>query len=375
MPERKIINGTINKLGKKYNSPIINRLQQNFIFNHDPSFKALHLIPINVADVQTEQVTDFFVQTLDLHYVKEGDTVIFLLHSEGWMHFLNFLDTSLKKYISHLNFNKIYYASEQLNYHEIPFQEKPAINHLFFISQDTWLPQYESAIKIPHTYELKDKIFLCYNNRTAPHRCQLVSLMNKHNMLSNSFVSLNVENAKFTLENDIFLTSEKKKEFLDHLPSNNLIIEPWNSSIHERSEYIKYARHHTRSLFSIVTETHWYEPELSFTEKIYRPLSFGHPFIVVGKAGYLKKLREFGFQTFNDSIDEKYDTIENPHQRIQAIISVMKKIYNMSEIERTKLWYSMNEVANFNLDVFYKKEFTKKVLLFDFIENYYNEQD
>lgn len=363
----KLINGTINLRKKNiFQYPIISRILENNVFSYDPSFPGLHLIPISVNDVQTYELSVNFIDSLDLSYIKKTDTVIFLLQFEGWMHFFEYLDRHLK---SKYNFENIFYASEQLNFNEIPKNEKPNINHLFFLSQDTWQPK-KNFIEIPYSYELKDKIFLCYNRRSAPHRCQLVSLMNAKNLLENSFVSFDVKNAHETIQNDVFLSEFKKDFFLKNLPNENLTIEKYIPNSLDRKEYIQIERHHVRSMISIVTETHFYESELSFTEKIYRPISLGHPFIVVGRPGYLKKLRDFGFKTFDGLIDEKYDTIHNPILRIEEIVRVMEHFYNMNDSERKTICERMNIIAQYNLSVFHKKEFVKNTSLNNFLFSY-----
>lgn len=55
------------------------------------------------------------------------------------------------------------------------------------------------------------------------------------------------------------------------------------------------------------------------TEKTVKNLYIGKPFIVMGGAGILAKIRSFGFQTFSPWIDESYDNIINNYQRLEAI--------------------------------------------------------
>jgi hypothetical protein len=370
MIHKKILNGTINYRKRYVQHIVINRILEDFRFEYDPSRSAVHLIPITVDDVQIQETSDFFIKNLDLSYVKKNDKLIFLLQFEGWMHFLTFLNNSLRQFCPFLNFENVFIASEQLNFFDLKKHEKPNINHLSILAQDAWMPDVNAAIKISHSYELKDKLFLCYNNRTAPHRCQLVSLMNSKDMIKDSFVSLNVEKAHESITNDAFLTETQKNKFITNLPKFNLEIEPWVLNSDSRNEYIKYVRNHSRSMMSIVTETHWYDSELSFTEKIYRPLSLGHPFIVVGNIGFLKKLREFGFKTFDGIINEKYDLISNPHQRLTEIFSEMQRIQNMSDEQRKPMWEKLNDIAEYNREHFYKKEFIKQTSLTQFLLSY-----
>lgn len=79
--------------------------------------------------------------------------------------------------------------------------------------------------------------------------------------------------------------------------------------------------------FSISVET---EPTLKkgcvfLTEKTFKPLSCGHPFIVVGNPGSLKLLRKNGFKTFPELFDETYDEIQSTSDRLAYIIAQIKK--------------------------------------------------
>jgi hypothetical protein len=49
-------------------------------------------------------------------------------------------------------------------------------------------------------------------------------------------------------------------------------------------------------------------------------------FIVASGQYYLHNLRSLGFQTFDKVIDERYDTIENLEQRMQAVCDTAKSL-------------------------------------------------
>jgi hypothetical protein len=356
------INGTFNKpknteMGTDY--AICNRISSKFNFNYNPWEKGIHLVFLNIYHITDDKIKEF-----DFSYVKKNDTVIFLLSYEGWMLHLSVLDSLLKKYCTTLNFDNVYYASEQLNFEEIPTHLKPNIKHLSFISQDSWI---NTSVILPQMFELKDKTFLCYNGRPAKHRCLLVGLMNKHNLLSNSLVSLDVKEAHDRIMVDEFLSEEKKRYFVDLLPEKNLTIDVgWGN--HSYEQEIKTAQHHARTMISVVTETHCFEDEISFTEKIYRPIGLGHPFIVVGAPRFLKKLKSFGFKTFDGIIDESYDDILNTHTRIEKIIDVMISLENQPFKKKKVTWEKLNEIAKYNKDHFYKRDFYN-TSLFDFLYN------
>jgi hypothetical protein len=71
-----------------------------------------------------------------------------------------------------------------------------------------------------------------------------------------------------------------------------------------------------RSQITVVTESHFDQTGgLFITEKTFRPLLVGHPFMILGQKGILEKLTSWGFQTDFDGIDQSYDLIEDDRKR------------------------------------------------------------
>jgi hypothetical protein len=55
------------------------------------------------------------------------------------------------------------------------------------------------------------------------------------------------------------------------------------------------------------------------TEKTWKPIKFGQPFVVIGTPGTLAALRAAGYDVFDDVLDNTYDTIENNTERYIAV--------------------------------------------------------
>lgn len=71
--------------------------------------------------------------------------------------------------------------------------------------------------------------------------------------------------------------------------------------------------------FSLVTETVFDYAHSFRTEKIWKPVAMGHPWIAVANAGYYRDMRNLGFQTFDGLIDESFDAITDNQQRLERI--------------------------------------------------------
>jgi hypothetical protein len=94
--------------------------------------------------------------------------------------------------------------------------------------------------------------------------------------------------------------------------------------------------HYTNSYCNIVLETH-FDADGSdgafLTEKTFKPIKFGQPFVVVGAPGSLQALRDLGYRTFDHAINNSYDLELDNTQRWIKIKSAVAQIkqYDMSQ--------------------------------------------
>lgn len=81
-----------------------------------------------------------------------------------------------------------------------------------------------------------------------------------------------------------------------------------------------------QALWTVVNETVFFENKLHLTEKIFQPIVCSRPFILAAAPGNLAYLRSYGFHTFGDWIDESYDSIQDPDQRMDRIADIVADI-------------------------------------------------
>ena len=84
------------------------------------------------------------------------------------------------------------------------------------------------------------------------------------------------------------------------------------------------------SFCNIVTETFHPNGPIHITEKTDKCFSAGQPFILVAGIGYLKKLKELGFKTFDTWWDESYDGISDLNEKINKIGDIIDLIGSWS---------------------------------------------
>jgi len=107
------------------------------------------------------------------------------------------------------------------------------------------------------------------------------------------------------------------------------------------------------SLLYLVTETVADGRRHHLTEKTFKPIAMGMPFVLVATQGSLEYLRSYGFKTFGHLWDESYDTISDPHQRIQAIAGLLKDLCDLSVEQRRSLFRDAIPTIQHNWNHFY----------------------
>ena len=83
------------------------------------------------------------------------------------------------------------------------------------------------------------------------------------------------------------------------------------------------------------------------TEKVARPLATGKPFVLLGARHSLQMLRNHGFQTFNDFIDESYDNEAVPYRRISKMMQSLQNLYH--DPGRQQILNDMVRCAQYNI--------------------------
>lgn len=174
--------------------------------------------------------------------------------------------------------------------------------------------------------------FNSLNRAHRPHRTDHLYLLAKLGMLEKSLVSggaffkeqrflhstyINVDQKDFTKVLD-----ENYPKTLD-FENNNL--RKTNPANHINQDI------YNKSLLTVVTETEFESDDsLFFSEKVFKPISMGHPFMVLGSRGFIKGLKEFGFHADFKGIDMRYDEIADPKERFIQFHKSLESWYNMS---------------------------------------------
>jgi hypothetical protein len=116
------------------------------------------------------------------------------------------------------------------------------------------------------------------------------------------------------------------------------------------------------SLIEVVLETLFDDTRNHLTEKALRPIACGQPFILASTPGSLQYLRSYGFQTFSGYINEAYDTVQDPVQRLNAIVQEMQRIDQLDPADKQQLIAGVQAIVDHNQRWFFSEEFYNLVL-------------
>ena len=121
-------------------------------------------------------------------------------------------------------------------------------------------------------------------------------------------------------------------------------------NLHENLASALCGEAHSKTFVNIVTESQENPMCVFFSEKTFKPMFCCQPFIIWGTPNSLKKLKEYGFKTFDKWWDESYDDELDFTKRFEKIIDIMEEISEWSLEKCFQISQEMEEILihNFN---------------------------
>jgi len=203
----------------------------------------------------------------------------------------------------------------------------------------------------------KSKDLLLLNRTYKAHRAAIVNDLYKDGYLDNSFYSLQEIN-------EVGEASDILKDFTlpilaDSEPEHNISVDGFmqHDSVANYDWILKSKLYvGTESYMSVESQllqqgyTHY--PIRFISEKVFKPIAWGMPFVILGNAFSLLKVRQLGFKTFDGLIDESYDKETDAEVRYKMVLDSIKTFLD-NPPDRDKVL----EICKFNLDLFYSTDF------------------
>jgi len=238
-----------------------------------------------------------------------------------------------------------------------------------------WYRGYQFCSEIIPIRKRKiEKKFITFNRITGNsriYRAFFVAKLSQQNLLDYGHISFsNVCPVHGKLQFSIVKTLEQfgldKKfvfqelDYITNLPSLRIDSEH-NMPIDNSSFTLEPIPKLMQSFVHVVTETCFWERKKHLTEKIFKPIALKQPFILLGCVDNLAYLKEYGFITFDKWWDESYDQCQDPIERIDMVVDIIKSLSKLSNNDLEKMLYDMEEVLEYNYNLFYSKHFVDQI--------------
>lgn len=218
---------------------------------------------------------------------------------------------------------------------------------LDFIHQPVNLFQYISKIEQPRKRTIlpeKFKKFLFLSTKNYWSRCYILQHLIK-NYADQGYISYRCLQDRRSVEPYLEIPKIIEScQLIEHLlPYGGLKGENDDNLYHVNKP--EYAINNT--YLSILTET-FYDGPVYLSEKVFYSMLYHHFFIYAGPAHTLKYLRSIGFKTFSHIIDESYDDIVDPVERLYAVVASIEKFVSKPIEEIKRLYIENSDILSHN---------------------------
>lgn len=112
---------------------------------------------------------------------------------------------------------------------------------------------------------------------------------------------------------------------------------------------------YNRAFCDVVNETRFAQHTGNFSEKLFQPIRYKTPFILVAPPYTLEYARNYGFKTFSNFWDESYDRCENHEQRICKILELINYVDSLSLEQCHSLYQGMSDILEHNYNILLEK--------------------
>ena len=256
-----------------------------------------------------------------------------------------------------------------ISFFEIDLWFNKSLNR--FSLKETLPPIHSVTKSLLEEYKLsiKPKRFLCLNRMARGHRFNICSFLysqkeiNKNSLWSiGPFLGNTLEDRELAFTHQREASSRVLNRYSnihtffddnkDKLLTTGIVLDEPEFSSKNLADQIN-INLYKETYISIVTETEYHEDTIFFSEKVFKPMSVYHPFILLSSHGSLKKLKEFGYKTFDKWWDESYDQEPVYEKRLNLITKLIEELNNKPVEELHSMIMDMQTVLTHNYDLLY----------------------
>jgi hypothetical protein len=113
------------------------------------------------------------------------------------------------------------------------------------------------------------------------------------------------------------------------------------------------------SMIYHVSETVFFGRRQHLTEKTFKPIAMGMPFVLSAPMGSLAYLKQYGFKTFDTVWDEDYDNAKDDTLRVIQLSELLQKLDQQTEQQKNEMFKQCIPIIEHNWNHFYNGGFEK----------------
>lgn len=176
-----------------------------------------------------------------------------------------------------------------------------------------------------------DKLFVCMSRRARFHKCVLMDELARHRLLEEGYVSWHSRTSADGNKPHYdypFKYFDGRKMFLDDLYKN--ITTPW-----QKEGYSILGNFYHRGFLNIIPET-TVDAIPFISEKVAHATLHRKPYLMLGCQGVHKKLKEYGYELYDEVFNYDFDEFPDFRDRISGIIENIVKLRELDLQETYK---------------------------------------
>lgn len=221
-------------------------------------------------------------------------------------------------------------------------------NHFYSVVASDKLNQILQSCTLEEIFEQKNKSFkfLYLNGRmkTRKHRINLFNKISSRGLLDYALYSV-LEKVPDQPHIEVKLLEDKYENcFFTDLQKESASVYSMMNNVYHRLILPQYKD----TYFAVITES---TVDYDFiTEKTYKILAAGMPFIILGHKGLYARLHDMGFKTFHPLIDESFDQESDLENKC---IQIVDQIEKLCQTELDQFLLQVKDICVYNQQHFF----------------------
>ena len=250
---------------------------------------------------------------------------------------------------SNIDPKSVFYINGNMISETIAKRQQSDINIFPVTVQEAWNPIWNFK-EDPVTYEPVDSkyLFLNYCRRPRTHRVYVNACLIRDGLFDlgkNSFNALGPWH-----EGHLTRLDPHIMPYVQELYAKSPLLIDKDNTHNDITVHVP-LNDYSSTFINLVGETLYSSNTLFLSEKTWKPMIVGSPFIIVGSPGVLRYLKNEGFRTFDRWIDESYDNEINHAKRFNKIVNLIRDLSKKPIKELVQIRKEMMEVCFHNKEL------------------------